>query len=84
MKRIVDVDMSMNCKKFSTALKRFFNTFPEQKEEWKETFEYMYENDVDFFCDDTMGDGTRNDEWRYALHLDHDEEHYYMALIVRN
>lgn len=50
----------------------------------------MAENDKDFQCDNTMNDGTRNNDWCYALHLDinpcYDEtdyNNYYMCIIER-
>lgn len=83
MKRITNIDAEISCKKFSTALNRFMKKYPGH-EEWKETFEWMYENGIDFFCDDTYADGTKNTDWCYALHLDvYDSGHYYMALIER-
>ena len=82
MKRIIDVDMECRCKKLSTALNRFFKKYPNLIE-WKETFEWMAENNQDFFCDNKFGDGTENKEWRYALHLDIEENYFYMAIIER-
>lgn len=83
MTRKVSVDMDITCKKFETALNRFFKKYPEL-DYWKETFEWMFEDGVDFFCDNLFADGTRNHDWSYALHLDcFDSGHYYMAVIER-
>lgn len=82
MKRITDIDADYTCKKFSTALRRFMKQYPGH-EEWEETFQWMYENEIDFFCDNLFADGTKNLDWSYALHLDVYEEHFYLALIER-
>lgn len=82
MKRITNIDFETNCKKFETALERFMKKYPGH-EEWKETFAWMFETKTDFFCDNIMGDGSRNDNWCYALHLDILENGFYMALVER-
>lgn len=82
MKIVTEVDMEIECKKFSTALNRFFKKYPEL-EYWKETFEYMFENNQDFFADTKLANGERNPDWAYALHLDVYEDHFYMAVIER-
>lgn len=74
--------MMINCKKFSTALNRFFKRHPEL-DYWKECFEWMHETGHDFFCDDIFGDGTKNKDWSYALHLDEYEDAFYIAVIER-
>lgn len=82
MTRTVNVDMDITCKKFETALNRFFKKYPEL-DYWKETFEWMFEDNVDFFCDNRYADGTKNYDWS-ALHLDcFDSGHYYIAVIER-
>lgn len=83
MTRTVSVDMDVTCKKFSTALNRFFKKYPEVDECWRETFEWMFETGTDFFCDNLMADGTKNKDWRYALHLDVYEDHYYIGIVER-
>ena len=83
MKRILDVDMEIRCKKLKTALDRFFKKYPQLENDWRETFEWMAENNKDFFCDDTMADGTKNNNWCYALHLDIEEDYFYIAVILR-
>lgn len=82
MKKITDVDAIYRCKKFETALSRFMKKYPGH-EEWQETYEWMYENGVDFFCDNKFADGSENRNWCYALHLDVEEHYFYLALIER-
>lgn len=77
-----DSDMICRVKKFSTALDRFFKKY-KNLIEWKETFEYMFENNIDFLCDNKFSDGSLNKDWRYALHLDVEENYYYLAVIER-
>lgn len=82
MKRIIDVDMIIRCKKLETAFNRFFKKYPALNE-WRENFEYMAKNNIDFDGDVTMADGTRNNDWCWALHLDIEEDYIYMAVIER-
>lgn len=82
MKRIIDVDMECRCKKLSTALDRFFRKYPDLKG-WRETFEWMADNNKDFECDNLFADGTKNENWGFALHLDIEENYFYMAVIER-
>ena len=82
MKRIIDVDMTCKCKKLSTALDKIFGKHPSLNY-WRETFEYMAENNLDFFSDNTMADGTKNKNWTYALHLDIGENYFYICVIER-
>ena len=82
MTRTVNVDMETRVAKVETAFNRFFKKHPEL-EYWRETFEYMAENNEDFFSDKTMADGTVNTNWAYALHLDIDDKFVYMAVIER-
>lgn len=83
MTRIIDVDMECRCKKVSTALNRFFKKYPELENDWRETFEYMALSNDDFMSDEKLADGTRNDEWCWALHLDIDTDYVYIAIIER-
>lgn len=83
MNKVVSVDMNCRCKKLSTALDRFFNKYP-TLDYWKETFEYMAENNLVFFSDNIMADGTKNKFWRYALHLVIEENYIYIAVIERD
>lgn len=82
MKKIVSIDMTAYCKKFETALNRFMKKYTGH-EEWIETYEWMYENGVDFFCDNVFAGGTENKDWCYALHLDVNEDSFYFGLIER-
>ena len=82
MKRIIDVDMECRCKKLSTALDRFFKKYPNLIY-YRETFESMAENKEDFLSDRKMADGTDNDNWCWALHLDIEEDYIYIAVIER-
>ncbi len=79
MTKITDIYIDTTCKKFETALSRFLKKY-EGHEEWKEVFEWMNENEIDFYSD--KDENGRN--WSYALHLDTFETgHYYIALIER-
>ena len=82
MKRIIDVDMECRCKKLSTALDSFFKKYPNLSY-WRECFEYMAENNRDFESDVILADGTKNNCWTWALHLDMEENYYYIAIIER-
>jgi len=82
MRRIIEVEMETKCKKLETALDRFFKKHPALNY-WRETFEYMAENNLDFFSDNRMADGTNNKDWAYALHLDINENDFYICVIER-
>ena len=82
MKRIVEVEFETRCKSAKTAIERFFKKFP-ALDYWKENFEYMAENNIDFFSDNKLADGTRNTEWAYALHFDSTEDFHYLCIIER-
>lgn len=82
MKRIINVDIKIRCKKVETALNRFFKKYPEL-DYYREQLEYMAENNVDFCSDEKMADGTRNKNWTWALHLEQEEDYYYIAVIER-
>ena len=82
MKRIVDVDMTIRCKKFSTALNRFFKKYPELYY-WREVLEYMAEHHEDFESNNIFNDGTKNNDWTFAIHLDMEDSYYYIAVIER-
>ena len=43
----------------------------------------MGDNNIDFLSDNSLADGQDNKEWAYALHLDCDENYYYIAVIER-
>ncbi len=82
MKRIIDIDMTCNCKKVSTALNRFFKKYPNLNY-WRELLEYMAANNIDFESDKKMADGSYNNKWCWALHLDIEENYIYIAVIER-
>ena len=82
MKRIVDVDMEIACKNFSTALNRFFKKYPEL-DYWRDSFKYMLENNEYHFSDEIMADGTYNKNWSYALNLDVEVNYFYIGVIER-
>lgn len=88
MTRIIEVEFETSAVKVETALNRFFVKYPELKY-WRETFEWMEENNKDFECNNLFGDGTRNTEWTYALHLDINEhimdnsKDFYICVIER-
>ena len=82
MKRTIEAEMEIRVKNFETALNRFFKKFP-KIDYWREEFEYMYENDKDFECDNMFANGEKNNDWTYALHLDCNEDSYYMCVIER-
>lgn len=84
MKRVIEAEMETTCKKVGTAINRFFKKYPEL-EYWKEMFEYMAENNIEQENDcwfDSVNK-IRNNDWRYALHLIHEENYTYMAVIER-
>ena len=64
------------------AIDKFFKTYPEL-EEWKEAFEWMLQENKDFYSDDTFADGTRNNNWTYALHFDDSDDFTYICIIER-
>ena len=82
MKRIIDADMTTYCKKAETAINRFFKKYPELKH-WKEMFEYMAEHNQDFECDNVWSDGSKNNDWTFALHFDNNGDSFYMCVIER-
>jgi len=82
MTRTLEIESNTN-KSGKKAIRYFFRRHPELIY-WKETFEYMLNNNLDFFCDNTYGDGTKNNDWSYALHLDAEEDHTYICIIERS
>ena len=82
MKRISETEITAKTVNVERAINKFFRKHPEL-EHWKETFQYMAENNVDFFCDNTMSDGTKNKSWTYALHLDINENSVYICVVER-
>ena len=82
MTRTVEVEMTIRTNNVEKAINKFFIKH-RVLDYWKDTFEYMKENNDDFFSDTIMADGTKNSEWRYALHLDISENLVYMCVIER-
>ena len=82
MKRVTDVDAILRCKKFDTALNRFMKKYPGH-EECREVYEWMHETGTEFFADTLMADGSKNNDWCYALHCEAGEDWYYLALVER-
>ena len=82
MKRVIDIDAEVKAATPKKAFDKFFKKHP-SLDYWRETFEYMAENGQDFFCDNILGNGERNENWRYALHLDINDGYIYMAVIER-
>ena len=82
MKRTIEVEMNSRTNNVTKAIDKFFTKHP-KLDYWKETFEYMAENNEDFFADTRLADGTNNKDWTYALHLDVNEDTVYMCVIER-
>lgn len=82
MKKIT-YEMVTECKSYETAMRRFAKKYPEAYEVWSEQFDWMHENGKDFDSDNIMADGSRNNDWSWALHLDEDEGSYYICVIER-
>lgn len=83
MKRVVNIDKVYRCSA-AKAIKKFFKAHPELYY-WEEGFEWMNENNVEHFIDDTFADGTKNLNWTYSLWLEKDEQfnYTYIAVIER-
>lgn len=64
------------------AIDKFFNAHPDLMY-WKETFEWMLENNKDFECDNRFSDGSENKNWSFALHFDDDNDYTYICIIER-
>lgn len=82
MKRIIEVEKDYTKYTGIKAIDHFFKSH-ENLSYWKENFIWMIENNVDFFSDDRMNDGTKNKDWTYALHLDNEDGHTYICIIER-
>lgn len=81
MRRVIEVEQEYKLSP-EKAIDRFFKKYREL-DYWKETFDYMRENNIDFMCDNTMADGTKNRYWTYALNLDFNGEYTYICIIER-
>ena len=82
MKRVIEAEKEYKTGNTTKALSQFFKAFPDLSY-WKEEFEYMLENNIDFESDSMMADGTKNNEWCFALHLDAEESYTYICVIER-
>ena len=82
MTRTLEVEKEYTRFHGQKAIDHFFNTYPELSF-WKENFEWMLETGTDFFCDDKMADGTKNNNWCYALHFDDSDDFTYICIIER-
>ena len=80
MKRTVNLDKEYRCSA-KKAIEKFFKAH-EELDYWTETFEWMNENNVNHFIDDTAANGEKLD-WSYSLWLDKDENYTYIAVIER-
>ena len=76
MNRVINVDMDCKTKNVTTALNKFFKKYS-NVEYWKDTFEYMIENNLDVLSD------TNADDWTWTLHLNIEEDYIYVAVIER-
>lgn len=89
MTRIIEKEFETTAAKAKTAIERFFRKYPEL-EYWRGTLEWMAENGKSFENDGIMGDGSRNKDWRFALHfvvnenyLDSTKDDFYICIIER-
>lgn len=82
MKRIIEIEKEYTRFHGQKAIDHFFKTNPEM-DYWKETFEWMLREGKNSFCDDTFADGTKNNDWLYALHFIDDEYFTYICIIER-
>lgn len=82
MTRVIEAEFETRAVKFETVMNRFFTKNPELKY-WRETFEWMNENNKNTENDVNMADGTKNHEWTWALHLDHNDDDWYVCVIER-
>jgi len=82
MKTIINVDRDYRCNA-KKAVEKFFKLHEELADEWKETFEWMAESGTSHLIDNVMADGSVNNEWCYSLWLEEDEDHTYIAVVLR-
>lgn len=83
LKRTLEIEKEYTRFHGKKAINHFFNTHKEL-DFWKEQFEWMFENNIDFFSDDTMNDGSKNNNWSYALHFDDNDDITYICIIERS
>lgn len=82
MERTVEVEKEYRTNDTKRAIRKFFRSYPELSY-WEEELKHMADNNIDFTCDDTLADGTKNQDWCYALHLDQEENYIYICIIER-
>ena len=81
MDRTIEVEATYKCTA-DKAIEKFFNKNPNLSY-WKEEFEYMADNNIDFECNNVLANGIKNQNWTYALHLDQNEYTTYICVIER-
>lgn len=82
MKRTVEAEKEYTRFHGQKAIDKFFKANA-NLEYWKEAFEWMLETGTNFFADNRFADGTRNENWTYALHFIDDEYFTYICVIER-
>jgi hypothetical protein len=84
MTRTVEVEFETRVKNPKTAINQFFRKHPDL-EYWREVFEWMLENNVEFESDCWIdkANNIRNHDWTWALHFYIDEDHVYMCVVER-
>lgn len=81
MKRTIEVEATYKCA-IKKAVEKFFQENPDLIY-WEDEFVYMLENNIEFESDNVLGSGAKNQNWRYALHLDQNEDTTYICIIER-
>lgn len=81
MKRTIEIDKTYRTTAHK-AIERFFAAH-EELNYWKETFEYMLDNNLNHFSDEIMGDCTYNKDWSYSLWIYPEEDTTYICVIER-
>lgn len=80
MKRTIEVEATYKCVT-KKAVEKFFKKNPDLIY-WEDEFVYMLENNIEFESDNVLG-SEQNLNWRYALHLDQNEDTTYICIIER-
>ena len=83
MERIIEAEKEYTKFHGQKAIDRFFKCYPDLAYDWKETIEYMNENNIEEFNDCMMANGTKNREWRYSLHFENNDDFTYICIILR-
>lgn len=81
MKRTIEVEATHKCA-IKKAVEKFFQENPDLIY-WEDEFVYMLENNIEFESDNVLGSGAKNQNWRYELHLDQNEDTTYICIIER-